>query len=156
MAELSAQQRFEDAQVVRDRLVALVRGTSRSQRLDPLARSRELVAARRTLLGGWEVICVRHGRLAGSTTSPRGADPMPYIEALRASAEVVAPALPPATAATAEESEKILRWLESPGVRIVDIDGVWTCPVGGAVPVRAELEPLESARREVAGFAGSR
>ncbi|GAA4398814.1 DEDD exonuclease domain-containing protein [Ornithinibacter aureus] len=156
MAELSAKQRFEDAQVVRDRLVALVRGTSRSQRLDPLARSRELVAARRTLLGGWEVICVRHGRLAGSTSSPRGADPMPYIEALRASAEVVAPALPPATAATAEESEKILRWLESPGVRIVDIDGVWTCPVGGAAPVRAELEPLESARREVAGFAGSR
>ena len=156
MAELAAKQRFEDAQVVRNRLVALVRGTSRSQRLDPLARSRELVAARRTLLGGWEVICVRHGRLAGSTSSPRGADPMPYIEALRASAEVVAPALPPATAATAEESEKILRWLESPGVRIVDIDGVWTCPVGGAAPVRAELEPLESARREVAGFAGSR
>ena len=95
MAELAGQQRFEDAQVVRDRLVALVRGTSRSQRLDPLARIPELVAARRTLLGGWEVVCVRHGRLAGTTTSPRGADPMPYIAALRASAEVVAAPLPP-------------------------------------------------------------
>ncbi len=156
MAELAAQQRFEDAQMVRDRLVALVRGTSRSQRLDPLARSSELVAARRTLLGGWEVICVRHGRLAGSTSSPRGADPMPYIDALRASAEVVAPPLAPSTAATPEESEKILRWLESPGVRIVELEGAWTCPVGGAAPVRAELEPLESARREVAGFAGVR
>ena len=156
MAELAAQQRFEDAQMVRDRLVALVRGTSRSQRLDPLARSSELVAARRTLLGGWEVICVRHGRLAGSTSSPRGADPMPYIDALRASAEVVAPPLAPSTAATPEESEKILRWLESPGVRIVELEGAWTCPVGGAAPVRAELEPLESARREVAGFAGAR
>ena len=156
MAELAAQQRFEDAQVVRDRLVALVRGTSRSQRLDPLARSSELVAARRTLLGGWEVICVRHGRLAGSTSTPRGADPMPYIDALRASAEVVAPPLAPSTAATPEESEKILRWLESPGVRIVELEGAWTCPVGGAAPVRAELEPLESARREVVGFAGAR
>ena len=156
MAELAAQQRFEDAQVVRDRLVALVRGTSRSQRLDPLARSSELVAARRTLLGGWEVICVRHGRLAGSTSTPRGADPMPYIDALRASAEVVAPPLAPSTAATPEESEKILRWLESPGVRIVELEGAWTCPVGGAAPVRAELEPLESARREVVGFAGGR
>ena len=81
---------------------------------------------------------------------------MPYIDALRASAEVVAPPLAPSTAATPEESEKILRWLESPGVRIVELEGAWTCPVGGAAPVRAELEPLESARREVAGFAGAR
>ena len=80
---------------MRERLVALVRGTSRSQRLDPLARIAELVAARRSLLGGWEVVCVRHGRLAGSTTAPRGADPMPYIEALRASAEVVAAPVAP-------------------------------------------------------------
>ncbi|HEX6918097.1 MAG TPA: DEDD exonuclease domain-containing protein, partial [Phycicoccus sp.] len=149
MAELSAAERYEDAQTVRDRLVALVRGASRSQRLDPLARIPELVAARRAATGGWEVVCVRHGRLAGSTTSPRGADPMQYIQALRASAEVVAPPLPPSTAATPEESEKILRWLESPGVRIVDVDGAWTCPVGGAAAVRAELEPLETARREV-------
>jgi len=80
---------------------------------------------------------------------------MPYIAALRASAEVVAPAVAPSTAATPEESEKILRWLESPGVRIVDVDGAWTCPVGGAAPVRAELEPLETARREVSGFAAA-
>ncbi len=156
MTHLSDVERFEDAQVVRERLVALVRGTSRSQRLDPLARIAELVAARRSLLGGWEVVCVRHGRLAGSTTAPRGADPMPYIEALRASAEVVAAPVPPCPAATAEESEKVLRWLESPGVRIVEVDGAWTCPVGGAAAVRAELEPLETARREVAGFAGVR
>ena len=156
MADLAVAERFEDAQVVRERLVALVRGTSRSQRLDPVARIAELVAARRSLLGGWEVICVRHGRLAGSTTAPRGADPMPYIDALRASAEVVGPPVAPSTAATPEESEKILRWLESPGVRIVEVEGSWTCPVGGAAAVRAELEPLETARREVAGFAGVR
>ena len=153
MADLAAGERFEDAQVVRERFVALVRGTSRSQRLDPLARIGELVAARRSVVGGWEVVCVRHGRLAGTTSSPRGADPMPYIAALRASAEVVAPPVAPSTAATPEESEKVLRWLESPGVRIVDVDGAWTCPVGGAAPVRAELEPLEAARREVSGFA---
>ncbi len=156
LAALSADERFEDAQLVRDRLVALVRGTSRSQRLDPLARIGELVAARRSVLGGWEIVCVRHGRLAGSTTSPRGADPMPYVDALRVSAEVVAPAAPPATAASPEESEKILRWLEAPGVRIVDVDGAWTCPVGGAAAVRAELEPLEASRRAAAGFAGTR
>ncbi len=156
MADLAAAERFEDAQVVRERLVALVRGTSRSQRLDPLARIGELVAARRSVAGGWEVVCVRHGRLAGSTTSPRGADPMPYIAALRASAEVVSAPAAPSTAATAEESEKILRWLEAPGVRVVEVQGVWACPVGGSAPVRAELEPLETARRDVAGFAAVR
>jgi len=99
-------------------------------------------------------VCVRHGRLAGSTSSPRGADPMPYIAALRASAEVVSPPVPPATAATAEESERILRWLEAPGVRVVDVDGDWTCPVGGAAGVRDELEPLEASRRRAVGFTG--
>lgn len=156
MAALSSAQRFEDAQVVRDRLVALVRGASRSQRLGPLARIPELVAARRCVTGGWEVVCVRYGRLAGSTTSPRGADPMPYIAALRASAEAVAPPVAPATAATAQESEKVLHWLEAPGVRVVDVEGTWTCPVAGAAGVREELEPLEASRRRAAGFAAAR
>ncbi|MBM6404046.1 DEDD exonuclease domain-containing protein [Phycicoccus sp. CSK15P-2] len=156
MTELSGQQRFEDARTVRDRLVALVRGASRSQRLAPLAAIPELVAARRAVTGGWEVVCVRYGRLAGSTTSARGADPMPVIAALRASAEVVAAPVAPSTAATPEESEKILHWLESPGVRIVDVDGPWTCPVAGAAAVREELEPLEASRRTTAGFAGVR
>ncbi|WP_278256233.1 hypothetical protein [Nocardioides convexus] len=51
-----------------------------------------------------------------------------------------APGLGPTPAATAEETERILRWLESPGVRLVDVVGEWTCPVGGAarhVPVLA-------------------
>ncbi len=155
MAHLSGAERYEDAQQVRDRLVALVRGATRTQRLDPLARIPELVAARRVTTGGWEVVCVRYGRLAGSTSSPRGADPMPYIEALRASAEVVAAPVAPATAATPEESEKVLRWLEAPGVRVVDVDGDWTCPVAGAAALREELEPLEASRRQVAGFAGA-
>ena len=101
---------------------------------------------------GWEVIVVRHGRLAASTVSPRGADPMPYVDAVRTSAEVVLPAPWPSPAAIPEETEKILRWLESPGVRIVDLDGEWTCPVGGAGGARAELEPQVVARHAVAGF----
>lgn len=152
MDHLADQERFEDAGVVRDRMIALMRGASRAQRLDPLARTPELVAARRADTGGWEVMCIRHGRLAGSTSSPRGADPMPYVEALRASAEVVPAPIAPATAATPEESERILRWLDAPGVRIVDIDGAWTCPVGGATGVRHSLEPVEASRRSTPGF----
>ena len=97
MRRLSTQARYEEAATVRDRMGALVRAASRTQRTAPLVAMPELVAARRTARGGWDLVCVRHGRLAGSTSAPRGADPMPYVAALRASAEVVAPPTGPGT-----------------------------------------------------------
>ncbi len=132
MTALAGQERFEEAGAVRDRLSALVRGAAAAQRMDPLARIAELLAARPAAAGGWEIVCARHGRLAGSTRSPRGADPMPYVDALRASAEQVSAPHAPASAATPEETTAVLRWLEAPGVRVVDVDGAWTCPVRGA------------------------
>lgn len=141
MAALSSQERFEEAGALRDRLADLVRAASRSQRATPLASTAELVAARRTARGGWDLVCVRHGRLAGSSHSPVGADPMPYVAALRASAEVVAPPTGPGTSALPEETELVLRWLEAEGTRLVDIDGEWTCPVGGAAAAHRELAP---------------
>jgi DNA polymerase-3 subunit epsilon len=152
MGTLADQERFEDAGTLRDRMLALVRGIARAQRIAPLAASPQIIAARPATSGGWEVVVVRHGRLAASTVAPRGADPMPYVEAARHSAEVVLPAPWPAPAAIPEETEKILRWLETPGVRIVDLDGEWTCPVGGAGGARAELEPQVVDRHTVAGF----
>jgi DNA polymerase-3 subunit epsilon len=140
MRSLAAQERFEDAGSVRDRMRHLVRGVARTQRIAPLAASSEIVAARPHVDGGWELVCVRHGRLAGTSVSPRGTSPMPYVSALRESAEVVAPAPAPMPAGSAEETERVLRWLEAPGVRIVRLDGQWSCPVGGADAARALLE----------------
>src|ERR1039458_9478877 len=131
MRVLSGQERYEDAAAVRDRLVHLIRAAARAQRIAPLANSAEIVAARPTPQGGWEIICVRFGRLAGTTVSPHGGDPRLYIEAVAASAESVRPSPGPASSASAEETEKILRWLDSPDVRMVTIDGEWTCPVQG-------------------------
>ncbi|PID96298.1 MAG: endonuclease [Actinomycetales bacterium] len=139
MRLLADQERFEDAAAVRDRLAHLLRGTARAQRLAPLATNSEIVAARRVQEGGWELICVRHGRFAGTSLVPRGADPTVYVEALQATAEVVTPPNAPAPAASAEEAELVLRWLESPGVRIVVLDGEWSCPVGGAQAARSAL-----------------
>jgi DNA polymerase III subunit epsilon len=50
---LSARQRYEEAAVVRSRLIALLRATVRMQRLGALTRLPELVAARRDQVGGW-------------------------------------------------------------------------------------------------------
>jgi len=152
MSGLSGEERYEDAGAVRDRMLHLVRAAARAQRISPLANSAEIVAARPAPQGGWEIICVRFGRLAGTAVSPPGADPRPYVEALGASAENVEPMPGPAPSASAEETEKILRWLESAGVRLVAIDGEWTCPVHGAGAARAALDPDATTPRDVVGF----
>lgn len=144
LEQLAGQERYEEAAALRDRMMALVRAAARAQRLRPLREAAELVAARRRDSGGWEVVCVRYGRLAGTTLTPAGADPLPYITALRETAEVVSSpsgAKVPGPVALAEETELVLKWLEQPGTRLVDLDGRWTCPVGGAGASRAQLEP---------------
>jgi DNA polymerase-3 subunit epsilon len=144
---LAVQQRFEEAAVSRDRLLAFVRAAARTQRLHPLAATAELLAALRTPRGGWELVLVRHGRLAGTTVSPPGADPRPYAEGLRAVGEQVEPPPTPMPAAHPEETEQILRWLEQPDVRLVELAGTWSCPVGGAAGARARLDPAGAAAR---------
>jgi DNA polymerase III subunit epsilon len=132
MAALAAEQRYEDAGVHRDRLAAFVRAASRTQRLSALTRCPELVAARREDDGRWAVHVIRHGRLAAAGVIPVDAHAGAYVEQLQLSAETVSPGLGPTPAATAEETEKVLRWMESPGIRLVHVDGEWACPVRGA------------------------
>jgi len=131
-ARLVRGQQFEDAAVQRDRLLAFLNAAARTQRLAPLAAAAELLAARRPDRGGWELVLVRRGRLVGTTTSPQGADPRPYITALRSTAEALPPGPDRVAAAHPAETELVLNWLEQPGVRLVELDGEWSCPVRGA------------------------
>ena len=128
-----ADERFEEAGVHRDRLAAFVRAAARTQRLSALTRCPEVVAARREDDGRWAVHVVRFGRLAAAGVIPPGADAAPVRRRAAASRRDRRwPRPGPVPAATAEETEKVLRWLESPGIRLVDVDGEWTCPVAGA------------------------
>ena len=152
IAALAAAQRYEDASVARDRLVALVRAVARLQRIVSLTSVEELVAARPTPTLGWELVAVRHGRLAGASVVPRGADPVPYVDALVATAETVLPGAGPLPAATAEEVGCVLRWLSADGVRLVR--GSWASPARGAGGLRqwlgeltvASVDPFRDAR----------
>ena len=137
---LAGQDRFEEAGRHRDRMSAFVEAAARTQRLRALAGCRQIVAARRLEAGGWEIHVVRHGRLAAAGRSAPGEPPMPVVEALIASAETVPPPAPPTPAGTVEEAELIIRWLDQPGVRLVDVDGEWSCPVAGAGSLRAWLD----------------
>ncbi len=135
MAALAAEERFEEAGVHRDRLAAFVRAAARTQRLTSLTHCPEVVATRREDDGRWAVHVVRYGRLAAAGVIPAGSDAHTYVAQLCATAEtVLAPSGTPGPtpAATAAETERVLRWLEAPGLRLVDIDGEWTCPVSGA------------------------
>jgi DNA polymerase-3 subunit epsilon len=152
MAALAAEERYEDAGVHRDRLAAFVRAASRTQRLTALTGCAELVAARREDDGRWAVHVVRHGRLAAAGVIPVDVHAGSYVEQLRLSAETVSPGLGPTPAATAEETEKILRWLESSGIRLAHLDGVWACPVRGASRHLAAHDAVEESRLSLVPF----
>src|SRR4051795_8183159 len=159
MASLSDGERFEEAGVHRDRLAAFVRAVARTQRLTALTRIPQLIAARRevdpasaTGRQRWAVHVVRHGRLAAPGVFPPGAPAHQYVVELVASGETVHGGPGPAPAATAEETEKILRWLEAPGVRLIEVDGEWTRPVGGAPRHLALHDAAHQSRLDLVPF----
>ncbi|WP_036938375.1 DEDD exonuclease domain-containing protein [Acidipropionibacterium acidipropionici] len=136
IASLSRQERFEEAAALTSRARSCLRAGRRRARIASLADCAEIVAARpvdRT----WEIHIVRHGRLAAAALSPAGQNPVPTIEAARATAETATAAAPGIPACTAEEAELVAEWLETPGVRLVDIDGSWDWPVHCAAEDRA-------------------
>jgi DNA polymerase-3 subunit epsilon len=156
MAALADDERFEEAGAHRDRLAAFIRAAARTQRLSALTRCPEVVAARREDDGRWAVHVVRFGRLAAAGVIPSGADAHQFVRELRSAAETVRGAPGPVPAATAEETEKVLRWLESPGIRLVEVDGEWVCPVAGATRHLAIHDAVAESRRQLVPFAERR
>ena len=132
IAQLSGAGRFEQAATVRDRAGTFARACARVQRLAGLTSVEHLVAARPDGTGGWQLAVVRRGRLVAAGVAVRGAAVRPYVAALVATAESVLPGVGPLPCATAEETERILHWLEEPGTRLVELDGEWSCPARGA------------------------
>jgi DNA polymerase-3 subunit epsilon len=136
---LAAELRYEEAGVQRDRMAAFIRAASRFQRYAALAGCAQLVAARPGFAGGWELAMMRRGRLAATGTIPARTHPRPYVDALMATGETVLPS-GSVFEASPEEMDCLLRWLESPGTRLVEIDGTWSCPAAGAERLRPWIE----------------
>jgi DNA polymerase-3 subunit epsilon len=151
LSTLSGEQRYEQAAVVRDRIATVVRACARMQRVHSLTCIDELVAARPDGSGGWELSVIRQGRLVAAGLAERGTNPMPMVEALVASADVIDTAVPPLV----EESECILRWLEEPGTRLVQASRPWSLPAHGAGSLVSWLA-ADAARRAASPFAERR
>lgn len=134
--ELSQQARYEQAAEVTRRLEGYLGGMARSQRLGAISACPQLVAGRPTGDAGWEIVVVRHGRFAGTAVVPAGADPYPVIDSLVATAEDVAAPVPPSPACHPHEAAIVADWLESPGTRVVSVQGTWALPVRSALRYR--------------------
>ncbi|MGY1807502.1 DEDD exonuclease domain-containing protein [Blastococcus sp. SYSU D00669] len=152
---LSAEERYEDAAVLRDRIAVLVRAVRRRQRLESLARVPELVLARPDGDGGWQLSVVRRGRLVAAGNAPRGTTVRGTLAGLLATAETpVGPEDEPA--ASVDETELVMRWIEKPGTRLVQVEGVLACPAPGTGPYTGFLDRVEAGRAERDPFADSR
>ena len=132
MRELSLDEKFEEAALVRNQQSAFVRGVSRGQRIRSLTQVPELVTATKQESGLWEFVCIRYGRLVGSAQSVNGIDINRTIESLVMTSEIVTPRDSILPASTYEEVEKLLSYLESPGIRLVSLTGEWSMPIFGA------------------------
>jgi DNA polymerase-3 subunit epsilon len=150
---LAANQRYEEAAVARARLAAFLRVAVRMQRVTGLTSIAQLVAARRRG-EQWEIAVVRHGRLVAAGTSPPRAHPRPTLDVLRATAETVQPGPGPTPCASAEETERILAWLEHRDTRLVETSAGWASPARGAARFRDLLTRAEGGRGNNPGARG--
>jgi len=133
VAEFAANEQFEAAAIATARLKAFLNAAAKAQRLLPLARCPELIAAAPAPNGGWEIIIVKYGKLAGVGVYGRHDDAAASIRSLRATAEYVEPATAPMPGCLPEEAHLILNWLEQPGVRLVHSETPWALPVRSAL-----------------------
>ncbi|RBY82610.1 DEDD exnuclease domain-containing protein [Geodermatophilus sp. TF02-6] len=155
IARLAAEERYEDAAVLRDRVAVLVRAVRRRQRLETLAAVPELVLARPDGEGGWQLSVVRRGRLAAAGCAPRGVSVRASLEGLVATAET--PLGPDdELAASVDETELVLRWMEKPGTRLVQVSGTLACPAPGTGGYTAFLDRVAAGRAVRDPFADDR
>lgn len=142
MSDLASEQRYEEARDIRDRLGAVLNGIQRGQRIGALASCPEVLAARRNQDGGWEILLARYGKLAGTTVTPRHTDPRPAATALLETGSQIEVSRPGLPAGTPQEAEIILNWLNTPGTRLISIEGSWHSPIHGADQYRDLIATL--------------
>ncbi|WNV77291.1 DEDD exonuclease domain-containing protein [Geodermatophilus sp. DSM 44513] len=152
---LATDERYEDAAVLRDRVAVLVRAVRRRQRLESLAAVPELVLARPDGDGGWQLSVVRRGRLVAAGCAARGSSVRATLDGLLATAETTT-GPDGELAATVEETELVLRWMERPGTRLVQVDGTLACPVPGTGGYTDFLDRVEAGRAGLDPFADGR
>jgi DNA polymerase-3 subunit epsilon len=136
-------------------VAVLLRAVRRRQRLAVLAAVPELVLARSDGEGGWQLSVVRRGRLVAAGCAPRGVSVRATLAGLMSTAETpTGPEDEPA--ASVDETELVLRWMEKPGTRLVEVTGTLACPAPGTGPFTPFLDRVDTGRAVRDPFADGR
>jgi DNA polymerase-3 subunit epsilon len=152
---LAGEERYEDAAMLRDRVAVLVRAVRRRQRLASLAAVPEFTIARPDGAGGWHLTVVRRGRLVAAGSAPQTASVRSTLAGLLLTAET--PTGPDdELAASVDETELILRWMEKPGTRLVELTGTLASPAPGTGAFTSFLARVEAGRGDRDPFADGR
>jgi DNA polymerase-3 subunit epsilon len=130
---------YERAASLRDGVSALIEGTEEAQRLDAIRRC--IIVAARPVGDHWDVAAIAGGYLVGTqrvegNTSPRRSsdtngqveqDAWSVVESLMEHARAIDHPKP-----LVEEQQLIAAWLDSPGARLLKVEGEWSHPIRGA------------------------
>lgn len=137
MAELSLEEKFEDAIEVRDRYAHLLRAASRIERLNSIASLPELIVAK-PIADHWEFTSIKYGRLAATNVS----NPTTSVSSALSALEIIAENVLDQgflQQVNYEEVELILNYLESDGARIVKVVGDYAFPAFGPSSQAAKI-----------------
>ncbi|GAA1489602.1 DEDD exonuclease domain-containing protein [Brachybacterium sacelli] len=125
--------RYEDAEKLRRLTLTFLEAARRAARLRAIAEVPLLVAARPStdpVIGGrgWELLATRHGRFSGTALVPARADPVAVARSLAATGAGEAEHAAVMCQGYHQETEILLTWLESEGMRTVLVEGEWSQP----------------------------
>jgi DNA polymerase-3 subunit epsilon len=141
MAELSLDEKFEEAIEVRDRYAHLRRAASRIERLNSIAKLPELIVAK-PIGEYWEFASIKYGRLAASNVTNSTTSVTSALSALELLAEKVENS-GFLQQVNYEEVELILNYLESDGIRLVKVEGEYAFPVFGPTSQSGKTKSYE-------------
>ena len=141
MAELSLNENFEEAIEVREKYAHLARAAARIERLNSIAKLPELIVTK-AIGEHWEFVSIKFGRLAATNISSATTSVSDALATLNLLAEQV-PNSGFLQQVNHEEVELILNYLESPGVRIVKVEGEYAFALFGPNSQLARLGNYE-------------
>ena len=137
ISTLAAQERFEEAALMRDRLHAWLAAAIRHKRLTSISGISEIVAYTETD-SGFDVHIFRYGALAAAGFTDTRDQLEAVIQKMRLTAQEYLSPIFPLPANSISEAFMINNWLENNNVKLVSISGTW-----------ANLWPNQLSQREI-------
>jgi DNA polymerase-3 subunit epsilon len=119
MTSYAHAEQFEEAANLRDQMSVLVGVSERFHRLSALRDAGRVVAAAPDGQAGWDIHVIDRGRLVAATHASSSDDARACARAAVTTAEDRAVG---STSTTVEEMSLLARWLESPDVRLINIE----------------------------------